>query len=401
MTLYKYKAITDKGQNVNGTYETNNESEVVVMLKQNKYYPVNVEKIIEKKDVLDILFLKNIKIKDLAIFCRQFYTMLNAGVPIVNCLKVLEVQTENKKLKRSLSNVYDDIQKGATFSVALRNHKDIFPDLLINMIAAGELSGNLDSILERMSIHYEKESKISNKIKGAMVYPIMLSIVSILVVIFLLVFVMPTFLSMFEDETLPVPTRALLFVSYSLTNYWYIYAIGIILAIFGASQLYESEKGRLFFDQLKFKIPMIKGATQKVVTSRFTRTLSTLLASGIPLIQALESTASVSGNKVIEKRIKQVIDEISTGTTLTKSIKKMNVFPPMVISMIKVGEESGRLDEILDKTANFYDEETENSLQKMTTLLEPLMIIIMSIIIGFIVIAMVLPMFDMINTISF
>ncbi len=401
MPLYEYKVITDKGENLTGTYEASSEKEVIAMLRQNNHYPVKVKETIERKDILDSFIFKSVKIKDLAVFCRQFYTMLNAGIPIVNCLDVLREQTENKKLKSTLSEVYDDIQKGATFSTSLKNHKRIFPELLINMIEAGELSGNLDSILERMSIHYEKESKISNKIKGAMVYPILLSIVSILVVIFLLVFVMPTFLSMFEGVRLPAPTRVLLLVSYFLTDYWYIYTIGIILVIFGFSQFYESEKGRLFFDRLKFKIPVVKGTTQKVVTSRFTRTLSTLLTSGIPLIQALESTSKVSGNKVVETEIKQAIDEISTGATLTNSIKKIGVFPPMVISMIQIGEESGQLDDILDKTANFYDEETESALQKMITLVEPLMIILMAIIIGAIVIAMILPMFEMVDTISF
>jgi len=399
MPIYEYKSITNKGENQSGTYEAANENEVILMLRQTGHYPVKVKEIVVKDDVLDIFNFESVKIKDLAIFCRQFYTMLNAGIPIVNCIDVLKLQTENKKLQSTLSHVYDDLQKGATFSTSLRNHKKVFPELLVNMIEAGEISGNLDSILERMSIHYEKESKITNKIKGAMVYPIMLSIVSILVVIFLLVFVMPTFLSMFEGATLPAPTRALLFVSHSLTSFWYIYTIGIILIIFGFKQLYASEEGRLFFDKLKFKIPIVKGATQKVVTSRFTRTISTLLSSGIPLIQALESTAKVSGNKVVEYGIKKAIDEISTGATLTSSIKKIGVFPPMVISMIQIGEESGQLDDILDKTANFYDEETESALQKMTLLLEPLMIIIMAIIIGSIVIAMILPMFEMINTI--
>lgn len=401
MPLYEYKAITDKGESLSGTYEAVNENEVIAMLRQSRHYPVKVKETVEKNNILDISIFKSVKIKDLAIFCRQFYTMLNAGIPIINCLEVLKIQTENKKLKNTLDDVYDDIQKGAAFSTSLKNHKKVFPDLLVNMIEAGELSGNLDAILERMSIHYEKENKITNKIKGAMVYPLMLSTVSILVVIFLLVFVMPTFLSMFERTTLPAPTRALLFVSYSLTSYWYVYTIGLILFILGFSQLYESERGKLFFDGLKFKIPVVKGATQKVVTSRFTRTLSTLLASGIPLIQALESTAKVSGNRVVELGMREVIYEISMGATLTNSIKKIGVFPPMVISMIQIGEDSGQLDDILDKTANFYDEETESALQKMTTLIEPLMIIIMAIIIGLIVIAMILPMFDMINTISF
>lgn len=401
MPLYQYKAVTDKGKRLSGTYEATSETEVISMLRQNKYYPVKITETVEKKSILDNSIFAPVNIKDLAIFCRQFYTMLNAGIPIVNCLEVLKLQIENKSLRNTISNVYKDIQKGATFSSSLRNYKKIFPDLLINMIEAGELSGNLDSILERMSIHYEKESKISNKVKGAMVYPFMLSIVSILVVIFLLVFVMPTFLTMFEYTTLPTPTRILLFISYSLTNYLYIYITSLIVLIFSFNQLYESHKGRLFFDSLKLKIPVIRSVTQKIVTTRFTRTLSTLLSSGIPLIQALESTSKVCGNKVVESGMKQAISHISTGDTLANALKKLGIFPPMVISMIQIGEESGQLDILLDKTADFYDEETESALQKMSTLVEPLMIIFMSFIIGGIVIAMILPMFDMINTVTF
>lgn len=401
MPLYQYKAVTDKGKRLSGTYEATSETEVISMLRQNKYYPVKITETVEKKSILDNSIFAPVKIKDLAIFCRQFYTMLNAGIPIVNCLEVLKLQIENKSLRNTISNVYKDIQKGATFSSSLRNYKKIFPDLLINMIEAGELSGNLDSILERMSIHYEKESKISNKVKGAMVYPFMLSIVSILVVMFLLVFVMPTFLTMFEYTTLPTPTRILLFISYSLTNYLYIYITSLIVLIFSFNQLYESHKGRLFFDSLKLKIPVIRSVTQKIVTTRFTRTLSTLLSSGIPLIQALKSTSKVCGNKAVENEMKQAISHISTGDTLANALRKLGIFPPMVISMIQIGEESGQLDILLDKTADFYDEETESALQRMTILVEPLMIIFMSFIIGGIVIAMILPMFDMINTITF
>lgn len=402
MPIYEYKALSDKGKDLKGIYEATSEDEVVAMLRQNKYYPININEAVEKKNILDIsFFLKSVRTKELAVFCKQFYTMLNAGVPIVNCLDVLKVQTENKNLKITLSNVYDDIQKGVTFSTSLRNQKKVFPKLFINMIEAGELSGNLDSILERMSIHYEKEYKITSKIKSAMAYPIMLSMVSVFVVIFLLVFVMPTFLNIFENSTLPTPTRILLFISYSLSYYWYLYIIGIVTSIVGFNELYKSKKGRLVFDKLKLIIPVIKGSTEKVITSRFTRTLSTLLASGIPLIQALESTTKVTGNKLIEHRMRQVIDEISTGSTLANALKKIDIFSPMVISMIKIGEESGQLNEILDKTADFYDDETESALQKLTALVEPIMIIIMAIIIGLIVIAMTLPMFDMINTISF
>ncbi|QZY56987.1 type II secretion system F family protein [Crassaminicella profunda] len=402
MPVYQYKAVTKKGENIKGTYTANSENEVIVMLRQNQYYPIKITKMTEKSNLFNFMILNRVTTKDIAIFCRQFYTMLNAGVPIIRCLDVLNLQTENKKFKEVIKSVYTHIQKGETFSNGLRNHKLIFPELLINMVEAGEISGNLDGIMDRMAIHYEKESKINNKIQGALVYPIVLSIVSVFVIIFLLVFVMPTFVSMFQGSgiELPAPTRALLFISNTLINYWYIYMIVGISLLYGSNQFIKSEFGKIFIDRLKLKIPIVKSTTQKIITTRFTRTLSTLLSSGIPLIQALESTGRVVGNKVVENGIKNTIEEVSVGASLAGSIQKIGVFPPMVISMIEIGEESGAIDDILDKTANFFDEETETALQKMITMFEPFMITVMAFVVGFIVMAMILPIFNMVNTLN-
>lgn len=402
MPVYQYKAITQNGENIKGNYTANSKNEVVIMLRQNQYYPVKITKITEKNNIFNLLVLSSVTTKDIAIFCRQFYTMLNAGVPIIRCLDVLSLQTENKRFKKVIKSVHGDIQKGETFSNGLQNQGKIFPELLINMVEAGEVSGNLDGIMNRMAIHYEKETKINNKIKGAMVYPILLSIVSVLVIIFLLTFVMPTFVSMFEGSgiKLPAPTRVLLFISNTLINYWYLYIVACISLLYGCNIFIKSEFGKIFIDKLKLKIPIVKSTTQKIITTRFTRTLSTLLSSGIPLIQALESTGRVVGNKVVEIGLKNAIEEISIGASLAGAIKKIRVFPPMVISMLEIGEESGALDDILDKTANFFDEETETALQKLTTMFEPLMITVMAFIVGFIVMAMILPIFDMINTLN-
>ncbi|QEK13612.1 type II secretion system F family protein [Crassaminicella thermophila] len=372
------------------------------MLRQKKYYPVSISQVVEGKNIFDFSILSRINTKDIAVFCRQFYTMLNAGVPILQCLNVLSIQSENKKLKKVIRSVQVDIQKGATFSNALRSNKRIFPELLINMIEAGEVSGNLDGIMERMAVHYEKESKINNKIQKAMVYPIILSILCIFVIVFLLTFVTPIFISMFESANvpLPIPTRILLFISNTIIHYWYIYIIVFSVLLYMVSRFINSETGKFFIDRLKFKIPVIKNTTKKIVTSRFTRTLATLLSSGIPLIQCLESTRKVVGNKVVEIGLKNAIQEIAKGASLGSVIKKIGVFPPMVISMIEIGEESGALDDILDKTANFFDEETETALQKLATMFEPLMIIVMALVVGFIVLAMMLPLFDMISTIE-
>lgn len=400
MPEFKYEAINKTGEKVKGTYEAEAKNHVLIMLKGKDLYPVKVEEVIKGKEVGVGLF-NRVKIKDIAIFCRQFHVMLNAGVPIIKCLDILRYQTDNKKLKVVLSEVYEEVQKGLTFSEALKSHKDIFPELLIHMVEAGEVSGTLDIIMERMAVHYEKENKIQNKVKGAMVYPIILSIVSVLVVIFLLTFVMPTFVGMFSSSgvELPLPTRILIAISDAIKSYWYLIFLVLTMVIYGIKKYIATDSGSIVIDKIKMRTPVVKGTTQKVVTSRFTRTMSTLLVSGIPLIQAIEIVSKIVQNKIVEKGLSDVKEEVRKGIDLATPINKIGFFPPMVVSMIKIGEESGSLDEILDKTANFYDDEVEVALQKMVTMLEPLMIVFMAVIIGAIVIAMVLPMFDMFKTI--
>ena len=399
MLNYKYKAVSESGQTIEGYYEAQSEAEVISMLKNNNYFPISVEEEIGT-DISRDLFVKKITKKDMAVFCRQFYTMLNAGIGVVQCLDILEKQTENRTLRKSIGIVFEDVQKGMTLSEAMRRHEKVFPTLLINMVEAGEVSGNLDVIMERMAIHFEKEFNIENKVKNALIYPITLSIVAIAVVAFLLTSVMPTFISMFEssDSLLPGPTRALLAFSNWLTHYWYLFIGIIIILIFGIMAIGKSEEGRRFFDNLKIKIPGIKNMNIKIITSRFTRTLSTLLSSGIPLLQALDVVSRVVGNNVVEDQIQLAQEDIRKGVPMSRTVRDMKIFPPMVDSMISIGEESGALDDILYKTADFYDEEVEASMEKMTTLLEPILIVFMAVVIGFIVIAMVMPMFDMINT---
>ncbi|MBU5426690.1 type II secretion system F family protein [Tissierella pigra] len=399
--IYKYKAVSqDTGQIVEGFFEGEEESDVLAMIKGNNYVPIFIEKDIELDGKID-LFSKKVKKRDLAVFCRQFYTMLDAGIGIIKCLEILEKQSENKTLVKSLGGIYEDVQKGFTLSESMRKHKKIFPPLLINMVQAGEVSGNLDTIMERMAVHFEKENKLEQKIKSAMIYPIILSIVSIAVVIFLLVAVMPTFIGMFESsgEVLPVPTQILLNISNWLTEFWYLFLGVVILSITGFMLYKETPSGKTTLDNIKLKIPIVKDTNVKIITSRFTRTLSTLMSSGIPLLESIEVVGRVVGNKVVENKLEKSIEDIRKGVTLSRAVNEMKLFPPMVDSMIKVGEESGALDDILYKTADFYDDEVEVALQRMTTLMEPMMLVIMAIIIGFIVIAMTMPMFDMVNTI--
>lgn len=401
MTLYKYKAISEKGEILEGYKEAQSENDVVRMLKNNNCYPINIKEDINIES-RKYLFSKKITKKDISVFCRQFYTMLNAGIGIVNCLDILEKQVENKRLKSAITELYEDVQKGMTLSEGMKKQKNVFPALLINMVEAGEVSGNLDVMMERMAVHYEKEYKIENKVKNALVYPALLSIVSIAVVIFLIVVVMPTFIGMFESSgsILPTPTRIMLAISSFISGYWYLLIAGLIFAIIGIKYFAKTTQGRQFFDTLKINLPGIRKVNIKIITSRFTRTLSTLLSSGIPLLQSMDIVNRVVGNVIVSEKLDIAKESIRKGVPISKAIKDTNMFAPMVDSMIKIGEESGALDDILYKTADYYDEEVENSMQKMTTLLEPIMIIFMALIIGFIVISMTLPMFDMINTIE-
>lgn len=398
---FRYKAVTETGKIIEGTFEGESSQEVLSMLNGNDYLPISIEETKEKKLKNIRIFSSSVRKKDIAIFCRQFYTMLHSGINIIDCLNILEKQAENKTFKYAIGQVNEDVQKGISLSQAMGKHEKVFSTLLVSMVEAGEASGTLEDIMERMAIHYEKENNIENKVKTAFLYPVILIIVSIAVVIFLLTVVMPTFINMFESSgsTLPRPTRLLLNMSYRVEKYWFIYIIIIASIVSGVKYLKKTLIGKLYLDTIKIKFPGIKKTNIKIITSRFTRTLSTLLSSGIPLIQTIEIVGKVVNNEVVKKGFEKGIENIQKGDSLSTIIKEIGVFPPMVYSMIKVGEESGSLDEILLRTADFYDEEVEVSLEKTTTMLEPILIVIMAFVIGFIVIAMAMPMFDMIDTI--
>ena len=399
--IYKYKALTKQGETIEGFFEASDEADVLTMLKSNDYLPIAVEKDIGA-DAQISLFSPKVKKKDLAVFCRQFYTMIEAGLGIVKCFEILEAQTSNKTLRSALGAIHEDVQKGFTISEAMNNHDKVFPSILINMIEAGEVSGTLDSILERMARHFEQESKLESKIKSALVYPSALIVVSIAVVIFMLVAVLPTFTSMFTSSgvDLPWPTQLLMNLSEWIKTYWYLLGGGLLIVVMGWFYFISTTEGRRFLDNLKIKIPGIRVTSIKIITARFTRTLSTLLASGIPLLQALEVVGKVLNNVVVQDRLIDSTDGIRRGASLSRAVRAMDIFPPMVDSMINIGEESGALDEILYKTADFYEDEVEMSLQRMTTLIEPVLLVFMAVTIGFIVIAMAMPMFEMVNAVQ-
>ena len=398
MKKFKYRAMTKNGERIEGQYEAKSKDDVLRMINSNDYYPLKIEEVKESKEI-EFSFLDKVTTKDLAIFCRQFYTMLDAGVSIVNALDILATELHNKKLKEILRDMDEDVKKGELLSVSMAKHKKYFPQLLIKMIESGEISGNMDEMMLRMANHFEKENKINNKIKSAMTYPSVLSVVALGAVMFIMTFVMPTFIGMFEEEGIELPSITKFTIGASKFLSSNVVLIIITLAILAVLfNLYKkSSAGSNIISKLKLSLPIIGELNKKIIVSRFTRTLSTLLSSGVSLIHALPTVAGVLENKIAEDSILKIREDVVRGEALSKSIKEEEIFPNMLASMIKIGEESGSLDDILNKTADFYDEEVEQTIQTTTALIEPLLIVVMGLVIGLIIISIMLPMFDMYN----
>lgn len=401
MANYKYKAINSEGQRIEGTQTADSESQVREILLSNEYYPLSIEKD-NSKSKKHFSFRHKVKLKDIAVFCRQFYVMLDSGLSVGKTLNILMEQDENQKMKEALIGVNADVKRGETLANSMRKRKDVFPRLLTSMVDAGEKSGNLDMILKRMADYYEKENKIRGKIKSAMIYPIVLGIVAIIAITFILTFVMPTFIQMFEENNVELPaiTKVVLATSKMIGKYGIIIFIILVVGIYFLGKYFRSEEGQYKLSHINLKVPIIKKLTQKIIVSRFTRTLGIVSSSGMSLVTSLEVVASVVGNKIAEKELLGVKDKVIRGESLGESIMKIKIFPPMLGSMVKIGEESGSLDSILDKTADFYDDELEREIQTATALIEPLMIVVMGIIIGILLISILTPMFKMYNSIG-
>ncbi len=400
MPRFKYRVMNLDGEKIEGNYEADSKDEVINFISGNGYYPLMVSEIVESTNI-KFNFSQKVRLKDLSIFCRQFYTMLNAGVPILTCLEILSSQIEREKLRKATKEIYEEIEKGGILSEAMKKQEEVFPELLVSLVASGEASGNLDDIMLRMAVHYEKENKINNKVKNALIYPIILGLVSIGAVIFILTYVMPTFMEIFEQTgtVLPWSTRFLLGLSSGISNYWLYIIIAIGLAAFGINIFLKSDQGTFISSDLKLKLPILKKLNQMIIVSRFTRTLSTLAASGLALTEALRIVSAVVGNKIAESQLLKIRDKVMRGESLYSSMRESGIFPPMLYSMIKIGEETGSLDDILNKTADFYDEELETIIQTSVALMEPILIVIMGLIIGFIVASIMIPMFDSYNQI--
>ncbi|EGS5727843.1 type II secretion system F family protein [Clostridium perfringens] len=401
MAIFKYKAINSEGQRIEGSQSADSESQIREMLLSNQYYPLSIEKE-NSKSKKSFSFNSKVKLKDIAVFCRQFYVMLDSGLSIGKALNILIEQCEKPKLREALIVVNGELKRGETLASSMRKRKDVFPNLLTSMIDAGERSGNLDIILKRMAEYYEKETKIRGKIKSAMIYPIVLGVVAIIAITFILTFVMPTFVQMFEENNvdLPMSTKMVLGTSKMLGKYGIIIFLILVTAIILLGKYLKSEEGQYKLSSINLKIPVIKKLTQKIIVSRFTRTMGIVSSSGMSLVTSIEIVASVVGNKIAERELLKVKEKVLKGEGLGDSIMNIKIFPPMLASMVKIGEEAGSLDSILDKTADFYDDELEREIKTATALIEPSMIVLMGIIIGFLLISILTPMFKMYNSIS-
>ncbi len=407
MLNYEFKAKDGQGKTKNGIIKAENLNEFYAKMKEQNMFCLSVREIeIGKSMALSVGQARatggqKLTLKEIAIFCRQFATMMNAGITVVKCLDILYRQAESKRFKHTMLELYESIKKGNALSTAMRDQGKAFPNLLISMIESGEASGKLDDVMLSMSTHYEKEKVLKGKIKTAMIYPIILITVTIGVVILLLTTVMPKIFEVFGDNaSLPGSTKVLLGISDFLVNYWYIAIIVLVGIIVGFAFLLQIPSIRLAFDRLKLKIPVVGKLLIIIYTSRFAATVAALYSSGVSIIEAIKIAANVLGNQFVGTKLEEVINEIKQGQTFSKALVNINVFPAMFSSMVYIGEESGALGDILHKTSSFYDEDAQSATSKMIALMEPCMIVIMALIIGFIVISIVQPMFGMYDLIS-
>jgi Type II secretory pathway, component PulF len=396
MPEYVYKVQNVTGKITKGKLDAKDQNAAIETLKTRGLYPIEVKEASALNKDLDLPIFNRVTLRDLSVFCRQFSTVISAGITVMNSLDIMRQQTENKKLKEIIEQLFEEVQKGRSLSSVMREHKE-FPLLFINMVEAGESSGQLELMLNKMALYYEKEYRLRSKIRSALTYPIVISIVAVAVVIFMVTTIIPTFANMITSGggKLPLPTRILLGLSYGISHYWLIILIVIVLVAYLFRKYSKTAEGRYRNHKFLLNCPVIGKVNRKIVTSRFSSTLSILLGSGIPVIQAMDIVEKTVTNAVVEKGINKCKDEIKRGAGLSRPIAGMGIFPPMLTEMISIGEESGQIDDMLFKTSEFYDSEVDIAVSNLTTLLEPIIIVFLGVIVAFIVISIVMPMFDM------
>ncbi|OEF98325.1 type II secretion system F family protein [Desulfuribacillus alkaliarsenatis] len=395
--LFRYRARDRTGKVVEGTIEANSSQAVIGQLRAQNLIVTKVEKATTKTNFKLPFSEKMVKTKDLAIFSRQFSTMIDAGVPLLRALTILQVQVENLTLQAALKEVIKDLERGMTLSEAMARHPKVFPIMYTSMIEAGEVGGVLEEVLERMANHFEKEDEIKEKVKSALTYPTVVFSMAILAVIFMLVFVLPSFIGIFEgmDMELPAPTLFVIALSNMLTGYWYIHIGMLILTVYLFRRFLNDPKGKRMIDKIVLKAPVFGDLQKKLIISRFSRTLGTLLKSGVPIITSIEVVKKTTANTLMIESLEKAKNSIRDGQGLSDPLRDSGVFTPMALHMIAVGEETGELDMLLEKISFFYDREIDNAVSKLSSALEPIIMVVMGVIIGGIVISFLLPMVAM------
>jgi type IV pilus assembly protein PilC len=399
MPVFNYTARTLNGELQSGSIDLPSHDDVVAHLRKNRMIVVKVQQ--APKDI-KLSFGAKITTRDVVIFTRQFATMINSGLPLVQALDILAEQSENKALKDTTRAVVYDVESGHTLADALRKHPKAFTELYVNMVAAGEAGGILDTILLRLATFMEKNDALVRKVKGAMIYPAVIFSVAGIAIVILLIFVIPVFQTMFAGigQALPLPTQIVITASNVLKRFWWAMGGGAFLIFWSTKKYYATPGGKLNLDKLMLHMPILGDLIRKSAVSRFTRTLGTLIASGVSILDGLEITAKTAGNRVIHDAVMESRASIAGGETIAAPLQKSKVFPPMVISMIAVGEQTGGLDEMLSKIADFYDEEVDAAVEALLSLMEPVMIVVLGVVVGGMIIAMYLPIFNMINAVQ-
>jgi type IV pilus assembly protein PilC len=380
-----------------GEMDASSEDVVRANLNRLRITPTKIKK--KPKDLFEnIAFLQpNVTDKDVILFCRQFSTMIDAGLPIIQCMDILHAQQENATFKKMLKSIKEQVESGSTLADSLKKYPKQFDDLFVNMVAAGEAGGILDTILRRLSAYMEKAAKLKSQVKGAMTYPLVTMVIAVAVVAIILVFVIPVFQEMFADMggRLPTPTLIVVAMSEFVKSKIHWIIIGVIIFIFAFKKYYSTENGRKVVDATMLKLPVFGILIRKVAVSKFTRTMGTMLSSGVAILEALDIVAKTAGNKSVERAIYSVRSGIAEGRTMADPLAESGVFPAMVCQMISVGESTGALDAMLQKIADFYEEEVDQAVENMTSLIEPFMLVFLGVVIGGLVIAMYLPVFKM------
>lgn len=398
---YAWKGRSPNGEILSGEYQAETREELIGYLRKRKIIITSIKEN-AKKFNFKFRFGSGISVKDLGVFTRQFSTMINAGLPLVQCLDILVNQTEQEHFKETIADVMSEVEGGATLGEAMARHPKIFDRLYTNMVEAGEAGGILDLILNRLAVYLEKADALQRKVKSALTYPAVVLVTALGACLFMLMFIIPTFAKMFTDfgGELPLPTKIVMGISDFLRDYWYLLAGGTIGFIVGYNRYYATDSGRRVIDRAMLKIPMLGIVIRKGAVARFTRTLGTLISSGVPILNGLEITAKTAGNRIVEEAVMATRESISQGRTISDPLKESGVFPPMVTSMIAVGEQTGALDEMLEKIANFYDSEVDTAVDALTSIIEPIMIVVMGAMVGGMLVAMYLPMFKLIAVVS-